>query len=49
VQELLNQGVYGFIQKPYHLSKLSEIVAEALTKDRIEMMSGMVEELRVDA
>ncbi len=30
VQELLGYGLVGFIQKPYHLVKLSEVVAEAL-------------------
>ena len=30
VQELLGFGVQGFIQKPYQLKKLSEIVADAL-------------------
>ncbi len=30
VQELLNNGIVGFIQKPYQLNKLSEIVAMAM-------------------
>ena len=30
VQELLNQGVVGFIQKPYDLDELAQICAEAL-------------------
>jgi CheY-like chemotaxis protein len=30
VQEILNDGMSGFMQKPYHLSKLSEVVAAAL-------------------
>ncbi len=32
VQELLNQGVMGFIQKPYDLDELSRVCTEALQK-----------------
>ncbi len=32
VQELLNQGVVGFIQKPYDLDELSQVCNEALQK-----------------
>lgn len=35
VQELLNQGLVGFIQKPYQLNRLSEIVAEAMAREHI--------------
>ena len=30
VQTLLDQGVVGFIQKPYDLEKLSNVVAEVI-------------------
>ncbi len=29
-QEMLNDGILGFVQKPYQISKLSEVVAEVL-------------------
>jgi len=32
VQELLNQGVVGFIQKPYDVDELAQVCAEALKK-----------------
>ncbi len=32
VQELLNQGVVGFIQKPYDLDELSQVCAEVIQK-----------------
>ena len=32
VQELLNQGVMGFLQKPYDLDELSHVCAEAMEK-----------------
>jgi hypothetical protein len=30
VQELLNQGVVGFIQKPYDLDALAQVCADVL-------------------
>ncbi len=30
VQELINDGIIGFVQKPYQMSQLSEVVANAL-------------------
>lgn len=33
VQELLDQGLVGFIQKPYQISKLSEVVLAAMKSD----------------
>ena len=35
VQEILNEGMSGFVQKPYHLHELSKVVADAL-KQHIE-------------
>ena len=40
VQELLDSGLVGFIQKPYQLAKLSEIVALALNTTRINDSNG---------
>ena len=40
VQDLINQGLVGFIQKPYQLNRLSEIVAEAMAKEHIVSLSG---------
>ena len=36
VQELLNQGVVGFIQKPYDLDALGQVCADALKNNRLE-------------
>jgi CheY-like chemotaxis protein len=30
VQEILDEGMHGFVQKPYELSQLSQVVAQAL-------------------
>lgn len=36
VQELLNQGVVGFIQKPYDVDELAQVCAEALKKTPVK-------------
>lgn len=38
VQEILNEGMSGFVQKPYHLHELSKVVADAL-KQHIEFQN----------
>lgn len=34
VQKIMDQGLCGFIQKPYHVEQLSQVVAEALKNTR---------------
>lgn len=49
VQEVMNEGLLGFIQKPYQLHHLSEVVARALrsrvsSTDSVEAAAGRPEE-----
>jgi FixJ family two-component response regulator len=38
-QKLIEEGVRGFIQKPYLMVQLSQVVSKALSKDRIKETS----------